>query len=106
MKSEIIIWFKSILRRFCGVDSNHFIKLIFLEIPKLPHKIVNTCISLLATYIVCMWNVRDKRMDSNAVIRYIKGEILMKHKYMKYAMAENFCDIVSQQYYALDRIDI
>ena len=105
-KYDIVIWFKSILRKYCGVQVTKFINLLFLDPPKSPKKVKNTYISLIATYIVCMWYVRDKNMDTNSVIEYIKGEIVMKHRYIEYVMANKFSNMVTQQYSTLDRNDL
>ena len=105
-KYDIVIWFKSILRKYCGVQVTNFINLLFLDPPKSSKKIKNTCISLIATYIVCMWYVRDKNMDTNGIIRYIKGEIVMKHRYIEYAMANKFRNMITQHYFDLDKNDI
>ena len=106
MINEVLICFKSILKKYCDVQITNFLKLIFLETPKLHQKVKNTCISLIATYIVCMWNVRDKHMNTHAVIIYLKGEIVMKHRYIRYAVGDKFSSMVTQQYCVLDRIDI
>ena len=52
-----------------------------------------------------MCYVRDKNMDTNAIIKYIKGEIVMKHRYIEYVMADKFSDMVTQHYVALHRND-
>ena len=51
-----------------------------------------------------MWNVRDTNMDTNTVIKYIKGEMLNKHRFLMYAMEEKFSDMVTEKYCALERI--
>ena len=84
----------------------NFLKILFLEIPKMTQKVTNTCISLIATYISCMWNVRDSNMDTNTVIKYIKGEILIKHRYLVYAIDDKMSDMATQQYCALERFEI
>ena len=60
----------------------------------------------MATYIVCMWNVRDSSMNTNDVIKYIKGEISSKHRYIEYAMQDKFNNMVTEQYCSLNRVDI
>ena len=106
MKNEIVIWFKNILRKYCNVILDNFIRLIFLEMPSFSQKIKNTCLSLMATYIVCMWNVRNSSMNTNDVIKYIKGEISSKHRYIEYAMQDKFNNMVTEKYCSLNRVDI
>ena len=94
------MYFEKILWSTCS-------KLYKLIIPR-PTKVtkkVKKYIYIINSNIHCL-HVKDKNMGTNAVIKYIKGEISMKHRYREYAMADKFSNMVTQQYYALDRNDI
>ena len=105
-KNDLIIWLKNILKKYCDVDNFNLLKLLLLETPRLAQKVKNTCISLVATYIVCMWNVKNKNMDTNTRMKYLKGEIITKHRYIAYALEDKLSEKVTQQYWELDRIDL
>ena len=101
-----MIWFRDLLKKYCDVQITNFLKILLLETSEMTQKVKNSCVSLVSTYIICMWNVRDNNLDKDSVIKYIKGEIINKHRYLEYAMEEKFLHMVTQQYCAMDSLDI
>ena len=86
MVKEVVQWFTNIINNYCNLNIPDFSSLLYLEIPKLERRVKNTCIFLISTYVVCMWHMKQNQRSAQVTIRYIKGQILQKHKYMKYAM--------------------
>ena len=76
-------------------------KILSLKLPKLGKKGKNICILLITTYIFSLWNLKENRSNAQFVIRHIKGKIIQKHRYIRYALGDKFIDIDTQQFYRL-----
>ena len=92
--SEVVIWFKNLLRKYCQLDNPQLIKLCFLVIPKIDKKSKNATIMLMSTFIVSMWQVRDSNMNQNVVKRFIKRKLFQKQQSMKYIFGNKMENIL------------
>ena len=89
------------LRKYCGLNNANYIRILFLEMPKLGTKEKNVCILLITTYIFSLWNLKENHSNAQFIIRHINGKILKKHRYIRYALGDKFIDIDTQQFYRL-----
>ena len=92
--SEVVIWFKNLLRKYCQLDNPQLIKLCFLVVPKIDKKSKNATIMLMSTFIVSMWQVRDSNMNQNVVKRFIKRKLFQKQQSMKYIFGNKMENIL------------
>ena len=77
---DVIQWFRGILQKFCGLRNPQFIKLSFLDTPKVNKKYKNAIIMLMSTFIVSIWQARQGNMSPNVSVKYIKGTFLQKKR--------------------------
>ena len=49
-----------------------------------------------------MWHMKQNHRSAQVTIRYIKGQILQKHKYMKYAMNNKISYMLTQKFGSLN----
>merc|ERR1712240_194841 len=91
---EIIIWFKSLLRKYCYLDNPQLIKLCFLVTPNIDKKSKNAIIMFMSTFIVSMWQVRDGNMNQNVVKSFIKRKLFQKQQSIKYILGNKMANIL------------
>ena len=53
-----------------------------------------------------MWNLKENRSDSQSVIQHIKGKILQKVMYIKYALGEKYENLITEDFYRLKWNDL
>ena len=81
-------------------------KILFLDLPKLGKKEKNICLFLVTTYIVCIWNLKDNRSSLPIVIKHIKGKIIQKNRYLRYAIGDKYDNMVTQPFSSLKWDDL
>ena len=102
----IIIWLGNLLRKYCSIDNINYMKILFLDLPKLGKKEKNICLFLVTTYIVCIWNLKDNRSSLPIVIKHIKGKIIQKNRYLRYAIGDKYDNMVTQPFSSLKWDDL
>ena len=86
------------LKKYCDLTNLNLMKILFLELPKISKSKKNTCLVFVSTYIICLWNLKDNRANSQSVIQHIKWKILQKSRILRYALSEKYVDMVTHQF--------
>ena len=103
---EVVIWFKSLLQKYCNLNNPQLIKLCFLFIPNMDKKCKNAAILLMSTFIVSMWQLRNSNMNSNGYKSFIKRKLLQKQQLMKYVLGNNMEKSLPQNVCNMKRNDL
>ena len=103
---EVLIWFKSLLQKYCNLNNPQLIKLCFLFIPKMDKKCKNATIMLMSTFIVSMWQIRNNEMNQNACKRFIKGKLLQKQQFIKHILGNSMEKLLPLNVCNMKRLDL
>ena len=106
MVKGVAAWLRNLLQKICNLNNINLMKLMFLDIPKVGKKERNVCLLLITTYILSLWNLKDNRANKQLLIKHIKGKILQKILYMKYAMGDKYSELVTREFSNLSWNDI
>ena len=85
---EVSVWFSNILKKLADIDDPQFIRLSFMEIPKMDIKAKNAAIFMLSTYIVSMWQARQSNMDHAICVKHVKSCLIKKIGLIKLSLGE------------------
>ena len=94
---DVVHWFRGILQKFCGLRNPQFIKLSFLDIPKVDKKCKNAMLMLMSTFIVSIWQARQSNMSSNVSLNYIKGKFLQKKRQLTYIFGDKIESVLPSE---------
>ena len=86
--NEIVQWFTNVVRKYCNVNTVNFMDLLFTGLSSIECGSRNIFLSLISTYIFCMWNMRQTHTNVHVTIRYIKSQIHQKNKHLKLALGK------------------
>ena len=95
--SAVVIWFKNLLERFCGIRNPQLIKLSFFDLPKVNRKCKNATVMLMSSYIVSMWQARKSNMNSSITKKYMKSKFLQKKSQLRYLLGEKMENVLTTE---------
>ena len=92
--ADVVLWFKNVLEKFCGLRNPQLLMLSFLDIPKVSRNCKNAIIMLMSSFIVSMWQARKSNMNSNVTKYFIKSKFLQKKRQLRYIFGEKLENVL------------
>ena len=99
MIQECILWLRKVLFYICGIQTNSLLKILYLDLPRIDKRNMNSLCVIISCYISTVWfNKTDLRYIKNIV----KASILKMQKFHKVMLNSKMEKIFSEKYCNLD----
>ena len=96
---DCVKWLKKVIYYICGVKVNSLIKILYLDIPRIDRKNMNSMCVIITCYISCVWRNRE---NLDPIKNILKAKMIKDQRLHMSILGEKAKKVFSENYCLLN----